>query len=293
MSKGNESTLFPIGQTASMCGVSPRALRFYEKNGLIIPDRVDKDSKYRYYSYETMRRIHTIRYMIDEGFSLSTIREILKNDDPDVLKELFWEQITETEAKIRYDKQRLASLHTWFRLLEEGSRVLEDDDTSVRMRTVERRPYFLFRHHPTSLEEQTEAFIENRYLTLSMEKGTDMIDMGGDFNILYPSYKERMAGCSREIVLLQTVYPDSEPVKDTEKYGGFSAIACYHIGDTNDIVSTYDKMLKWADAHSFTLEGSSLERRVLDIYSIGSLEKHVTEVLLPLKEDRASHKRKD
>lgn len=268
-----------------MCGVSARALRFYEKNGLITPDRVDEVNRYRYYSYDTMRRIQTIRYLLDEGFPLATIKEILKKDDLNTLKDLFSEQITETEAKIRFDKQRLASLRTWHGLLEEGSNVLEHRDTSVRIRYVERRPYFHFQHRPKNDEERTEAFIETAYLTRSMREGNGMIDMGGDFNILYPSYRARIDGSSSDITLLQTVYPDSQSVDNTIEFGGFHAVACYHIGPTDNIGSTYLRMLDWASSHGHIPNGTSLERKVLDIYSVGSAENNVTEVLFPLENE--------
>ena len=74
MSTTKRPTLFTIGQTAEICGVSARALRFYEKNGLIRPDKVDEVNRYRYYSYDTMRQIQTIRYLTDEGFTLSQMR---------------------------------------------------------------------------------------------------------------------------------------------------------------------------------------------------------------------------
>ena len=41
MSTTKRPTLFTIGQTAEICGVSARALRFYEKNGLSLTDAVN------------------------------------------------------------------------------------------------------------------------------------------------------------------------------------------------------------------------------------------------------------
>lgn len=282
--KGPSPTLFPIGKTAEICGVSPRTLRFYEEHGLIVPDRVDEESRYRYYSYDTMRRIQTIRYLLDEGFPLSTIQEMLSRDDLDARKEHFLDQITETESQVRYHKQRLASLRAWRGLLIEGSYVLEHWDTSIHTRFIEEQQYFHFRHQPASDEERTEAFLETRYFTESKKDGHTMIDMGGAFNVYYESLEDRMEGTSRNITLLQTVYPDGESVEKTITFGGFLAIACYHIGSTATIRDTYGKMLSWASDHGFTLRGSALERQVLDIYSVGSEDRYVTEILLPTED---------
>ncbi len=285
MKNPDAPTLFPIGKTAEICGVSARTLRFYEENGLIRPDRIDQENRYRYYSYDTMRRIQTIRYLLDEGFALATIQEMLRADDPGNLKEHFLSQIEETKSQIRYHKQRLASLRAWCALLIEGNYVLEHRDLSVHTRFIEEQQYFHFHHVPATDEERTEAFLETTYFTESKKDGHTMIDMGGAFNVLFGSYEDRMDEKPQEITLLQTVYPDSESVKNTIPFGGFLAVTCYHIGGPRDIRSTYKKMLSWAREHEFPLQGNSLERHVLDIYSVGSEDKYVTEILLPAKGD--------
>ena len=285
MSDIKRPTLFTIGQTAEICGVSARTLRFYEENDLVHPDRIDRENRYRYYSYDTMRRIQTIRYLLDEGFTLATIQEMLRRDDLENLKEHFLAQITETEAQIRYQKQRLASLHAWCALLIEGSYVLEHRDLSVHTRFIEEQQYFHFHHIPKSDEERTEAFLETTYFTESKKDGHAMIDMGGAFNVLYDSYADRMSGHVREITLLQTVYPDSESVENTIPFGGFLAVTCYHIGGPEKIRDSYEKILTWAAEHDFALQGNALERQVLDTYSVGSMDRYVTEILLPVSGD--------
>ena len=215
MSMKPEPTLFPIGKTAEICGVSARTLRFYEEHGLIHPDKVDNENRYRYYSYDTMRRIQTIRYLLDEGFALATIQDMLLKDDLNDLKEHFLSQIRETESEIRYQKQRLASLHAWCALLIEGNYVLEHRDLSVRTRYIEEQQYFHFHHVPANAEERTEAFLETKYFTESKKDGHTMIDMGGAFNVLYGSIEDRMANSASKITLLQTVYPDSVSVSHT------------------------------------------------------------------------------
>ncbi len=285
MKKTANPSLFPIGRTAEICGVSARTLRYYESNGLIRPDRVDQENRYRYYSYDTMRRIQTIRYLIDEGFHLATVRDMLRKDDLPALKDHFLSQIKDTESQIRYYKQRLASLQAWRRLLVEGDHVLTHRDLSVRTRFIEEQEYFHFHHRPANDEERTEAFLETHYFTESKKGGNSMIDMGGAFNVLYDSYEDRMTNESREITLLQTVYPNSERVKGTILFGGFLAIACYHVGSTDSIRGTYERMLSWAGEHGFEPDGRSLERQVLDIYSVSSEDNYVTEVLLPISGD--------
>lgn len=286
-----EPSLFPIGKTAEICGVSARTLRFYEKNGLIRPDRVDKENHYRYYSYNTMRQIQTIRYLLEEGFALSTIREMLRKDDLSILKDHFLFQIAETEEQILFQEQRLASLKAWRSILVEGGHVLEHRDTSVRTRYIEEQPYYFFRHRPQSDEERTEAFLETSYLIRSRKEGRSMMEAVGTFHVLYDSFEKRLDGSIEDITLLQTVFPEAPERDDTLRYGGFTAVTCYHIGPMGNIRETYERMLNWAAEHQLSLQGSCMERQVLDTYSVVSPEKYVTEILLPIAGDPCGKER--
>lgn len=285
MGNDDKQTLFSIGKTAEICGVSSRALRFYEENGLIEPDRVDESNHYRYYSYETMRQIQTVRYLLDEGFTLSQIQEIREKDDPDSMKDHFLSQIRETENQIRYHQQRLSSLQAWCSLLIEGQDVLRHGNSEVTSRFIPLQDFFYFEVDTETPEEQSQAYLETLYFTRSKMNGHSMVDMGGAFYVLFDSFEARLQENCRKIALLQTTYPNGASTDNTRPFGGFTAVSCYHIGPMDDIAATYDRMLKWAEEHRFPLDGSAIERCVLDIYSVSSPEKFVTEVLLPTKEN--------
>ncbi|HXZ85357.1 MAG TPA: MerR family transcriptional regulator, partial [Myxococcota bacterium] len=46
--------MIPIGRFAQLTGLTVRALRHYESQGLLLPARVDRDSGYRYYRPEQL-----------------------------------------------------------------------------------------------------------------------------------------------------------------------------------------------------------------------------------------------
>lgn len=118
----SEQKLYSIGKVSKICDVSQRMLRYYESLGLIVPDRIAEPSRYRYYSIQTMRRVQVIRYLIDEGFRLEEIREVLCNEDLDHFEQLFLQKIQQTQEKIEHDHQRLDSLRAWYALLYAGGR---------------------------------------------------------------------------------------------------------------------------------------------------------------------------
>lgn len=66
-----------IGRMAALAGVSPDALRYYEKERLIAPASRTA-AGYRLYGDEALRRIRFIRSAQHCGFTLTDIRELLE-----------------------------------------------------------------------------------------------------------------------------------------------------------------------------------------------------------------------
>ncbi len=68
--------MITIGQLSQKTGLAPDTLRYYEKEGLLVPDDWSPNG-YRLYEAGTLRRIRFIRQAQECGFSLSEIREFL------------------------------------------------------------------------------------------------------------------------------------------------------------------------------------------------------------------------
>ncbi len=65
-----------IGRLAKKTGVGIDTIRYYERQGLI-PEPRRKESGYRQYSDEMVKRIQFIRHAKELGFSLKEIHELL------------------------------------------------------------------------------------------------------------------------------------------------------------------------------------------------------------------------
>lgn len=42
--------MYKIGELSKLCNMSVKALRYYDSEKLLVPDRIDKFTGYRYYS---------------------------------------------------------------------------------------------------------------------------------------------------------------------------------------------------------------------------------------------------
>lgn len=80
-------TFLQIGDLARLGGVSVRMLRHYHEIGLLVPERVDDVSGYRWYEDGQLAALHKIVTLKDLGLSLSEIDDVLNNGCDDELGE--------------------------------------------------------------------------------------------------------------------------------------------------------------------------------------------------------------
>lgn len=92
-----------IGEIAAFFDVSVKALRIYEKKGIIKPVKVDPESGYRYYSADQVKQLNALIDLQSLGFSLDEIKEIMEG-------ELTKEQLIETLERKKWEwQERLQS----------------------------------------------------------------------------------------------------------------------------------------------------------------------------------------
>lgn len=80
---------FKIGEIAGIFDISIRALRLYDKLGVLTPGFIDEKTGYRYYTTEQVHALQTIISLKSVGFSLMEIKSVLDDDrHPERLLEL-------------------------------------------------------------------------------------------------------------------------------------------------------------------------------------------------------------
>ena len=119
-------TPLKIGEVAKETGISVKAIRFYEKIGLIpAPDRLFS-SGYRLYTDRDVRRLRLVKRVKLLGIRLSKIKEIvasLKGEGCDCkriqprLQKLVDEQLDEIDQKLR----ELSLLRTELKKIKKGA----------------------------------------------------------------------------------------------------------------------------------------------------------------------------
>ena len=106
--------MLTIGKIAELSGLTTDAIRYYEKEGLILP--LQKSAAgYRLYSDAALRRLHFIKQAQHCGFSLAEISQLLTMQTSNSsccsdVRKLAVEKKLQLEAKIRDMKAMSATL---------------------------------------------------------------------------------------------------------------------------------------------------------------------------------------
>lgn len=106
--------MLTIGKLAEAGNISPDALRYYEREGLLAPES-KTDSGYRLYGEVAVRRVRFIQHAQACGFTLAEIRELLhlrRADSAccDDVKSRAIEKKLQLTAKIRAIQKMCAAL---------------------------------------------------------------------------------------------------------------------------------------------------------------------------------------
>lgn len=72
--------MFKIGDFSKMSKVTIKALRYYEKKGLITPSYIDKSNGYRYYKSNQLIDISRIISLKQVGLSIAEIKKVISKE---------------------------------------------------------------------------------------------------------------------------------------------------------------------------------------------------------------------
>ena len=104
----NDGEMMRIGEIAAFFNVSVKAMRGYEKIGILKPVRVDERTGYRYYAADQVKQLDALLELRELGFSLSEIKKLMESSmsrdqymEALVHKKLLWqERIAQAQDRV-------------------------------------------------------------------------------------------------------------------------------------------------------------------------------------------------
>lgn len=270
---------YSIGEVSKICNISTKALRFYDKLGLITSER-DEVNNYRYYSKEAILAVPVIKYYKQMGFTLDEMKCFLEGK-VDVEHSIYNTVQRSFNTKIEYlqktleeTQRQLTSVKDWHDLITEAEMVIDNNIHEVSVKFIEPSTYL---YQEQQFKNDIKASIINIKFTNYVEEINNEIT--GPVIINFSSFKDRMANKEQPIKILQKTLMKCKE-SETIGFGKHIMVSCYHIGSHDNIDDTYEKISYWAGKHGYVLGEESFERYVTDYWTTSNNALYVTEVLI-------------
>ena len=71
--------MLKIGEVSKLKNISTKALRHYDRIGLLMPRKTDSKTRYRLYNDEDIKELSKIMILKEAGFSLKYIKNLINN----------------------------------------------------------------------------------------------------------------------------------------------------------------------------------------------------------------------
>lgn len=266
--------LYSIGEVSKICNISKKALRFYDKIGLICPDKISEETKYRYYSRETLLFVPVIKYFKQMGFKLEEMRSFLEGNTYAAHEQGFRDKIEELKRQEKEIHIAYTSVKDWYDLIMEAESVIVNNALEVSVKYM---------------DALTTCFLEQEFSYDYMEsvinvEWTNYLEqigkaITGPVVLWFPHYREKLEEKNTKVRILQEIIGSCSE-HPTMTLGGYMAASCYHIGPHETLGETYEKIFKWAGEHGYKCGEAAAERYVTDYWTIRDSEEFVTEVLI-------------
>ncbi|NJK77098.1 MAG: MerR family transcriptional regulator [Oscillatoriales cyanobacterium RU_3_3] len=268
--------MLKIGDFSKLSQVSIKALRLYDRMGLLTPTHVDGTNGYRYYSASQLPRLNRILAFKDLGFSLEQIMQLLDDRISSAqIRGMLRLKQAELQQHIQGETARLARVAARLRQIEqEGNmpnyEVVLKKISPMNVASIrEILPNYpavgkLFKDLTDYLQQHGVKPIDN-CAAIWHDAGYKETDVDGE-----------------AIEVIDKPLPESDRIKVYELSGWEQAACVIHHGSYNTIMESYNYLLTWIETNGYQIVGPNRE-----IYIQGGPEQdnesYLTEIQFPVE----------
>lgn len=292
----NNKQYYSIGEVSRISNLSQKTLRYYQQLGLIIPDHVDSDSSYRYYTRDQFFRIYIIRRLQEYGFSLQEIKELFNTNDVESYQNAI-------RKKMETIKQQLHKLELTLRdadqLIDRLSMLSDNNTTATNGNGIEKD--WLLQKDSIIVEPQAERLVlfnkQQRsrfvYATVYAEHWLELYNQAKDNDLTVTgsiifcyhtqSPLEQFFNPNTLIEVLLPIEETDTSRNDTRIFGGFLAAVTQHIGPYSTIINTHTELLRWITENDYVLDGPICEECLVSPFDLDLQSDYITKIIAPIR----------
>lgn len=272
--------MYTIGQFSRICQVSPKALRHYEKLGLLVPFKVDETNQYRYYTREQLDSIKAITFLKDLGIPLKTIRTIIdQGSQPEKIEAILEEHRVLLLGQLETLNHRLVRLGWWRKTME--AREMNDiKNYDIRLRDVPEVMVYSERKVLKDIHHELPQILR-RLLDELEAKG--VVCSGAPIFLYYDNFYDGSFDPTQ--VDVEIGWPVNDPAAATNKLSAVRAAGLTYVGPYDGLEDAYAAVFTWLNEHGY--QGTFPTREIsMNDPSVTPPEKLVTDILIPIGQDQ-------
>lgn len=264
--------MYKISQFSKISDLTVKALRYYDKEGILSPSFRDEENQYRYYNDADFEKARLIKYLRSLDFSIMEIREILETAETENdLAFILREKIKIIEKNISKEKE----------LIRKISKGLPAYET--------KQPALSYKIDVTDVKEMLAATIRftGRYSDLGkyvplLYQAVKGCKTGRHFNCYYDDACVEQADIE---LCLPVKCRITHPSVTCKKLPGIKALRTLHYGSYDTLYLAYKSVFAYANANNYKI---LVPTREVYLKSPGMIFKgnpanYTTEILLPFE----------
>lgn len=279
--------MLSIGEFSRVTRLSIKALRLYHEKGLLVPDRVSLESRYRYYSSTAADRARVIVSLKDMGFSLDEIGAILAENRSDR------EIAAAVRAKLGEVERDLGRVRDMKENLELFLHSVEERETEARGAKADQGP-------EVRVEDIPELPVcgirfKGRYADVGpyfgrLFRACGRAAKGKPYNLYYDGeFKAEDADIEVAVEVKGPVAGNAPGVTFHTLPGG-RAVTILHKGPYENLGKSYQKVFEYVQDHGFEWRLPSREQYLRGPGMIfrGNPRQYLTKIIVPVKDMKTS-----
>lgn len=254
---------FKIGEISDLYQIGPDSIRYYEKLGLLTPNR--GENKYRQYNIHDLWRLNVIRDLRKLNFSMDTIKTYMDNRSVETTEHLLNEELDAIEAQIQNLLNMKEDVLTRLHVLDEVKSVPMGIVTEKQIDT--RNCHMI--HSGYKSDAEMDMLIKQ---LLNIDKQN--LHIIGNNRIGSVISKEAIE--NHEFRNYCSVFIIDERGDHTIEGGQY--LSLLYQGDCSQNADYIPKLLEYAKKQNLTPAGPVLELLWIDIHQAENPAEHVTEL---------------
>ncbi|MCB7305729.1 MerR family transcriptional regulator [Bariatricus massiliensis] len=271
--------MLSIGEFSNICKVSAKTLRYYAEIGLLLPEVINPENGYRYYSIEQLEKMLLINRLKSYHFTLEEIKGLLERDDSPE-KTLYLELLKkkrELEKQLQDFEKNLDQLKGDIAELRQGKSLLSYLE-HIDVRLVEVPTMYLLSIRKMVQEDDFPSEYRNCFGRLFRRITEDKLTISAPPMVLFHSSEYTPTGLDTEFAI-----PIKEFVTGTRDFRPGLCLKTVVYGSYSNLTYVYTRQCEWAEKEGYENTGALYEVYVTDPSQVSKESELITEVYYPVK----------